>query len=782
MSILDRFTLRNKMIASFILFGILPVGITAFISVKKNQETLLAASKDKLLVIRETKAKQIEDLFEGMKHQVSSLAKNKVTIEAIKDFSDAVKKIPREHKLSGNIDQAKSSLESFYIEEFASEYKRKNNSTILSGEMLNKLDKTSIYAQYSYISKNENPLGSKDQLYKADDNTSWSKVHNRYHNTFRQFLTEFGYYDIFLVDLEGRIIYSVFKELDFMTSLEDGPFAKSNLADAFHKANDLDLNDGPVIVDLLQYLPSYNDSASFIAIPVFDKETKVGTLIFQIPVNKIDNIMTNNRKWLETGFGASGESYLIGHDKSMRSISRFIVEEPENYFSMADQIGLSEESLDYIRAKNTTVLSQRVDSEGSRRVVLGETGFDIFKDYRGVNVLSSFRPLNIPGLNWYVLSEIDEDEALQSKEFMLLNLTLFLVTFMVIAVFSWFFSSTLSKRIGAIAQRLRMSCKKTTEFSSTLKGAADSVAEGATEQASAIQETVASLDEISAMLNRSVGNTEKSSETAKNSENIIAQGKGAIEDMAKAINDISESNRNITSSIADSNKKVENIVIVIQEIANKTKVINDIVFQTKLLSFNASVEAARAGEHGKGFAVVAEEIGNLATMSGTAASEIEKMLTENIKNVRNAIDSSSKQVEHHVANGKSKIESGIKIANECTKIFDKVVQDVSLISKMSSEIASASKEQSEGVNNITIAMNQLDSTTNKNSDVAHETAEISDNLLSQISVLIQLAMQLEHEVEGSRMRYNNLSAVRSSSSKASSRADEDNLLDLDQAA
>lgn len=100
--------------------------------------------------------------------------------------------------------------------------------------------------------------------------------------------------------------------------------------------------------------------------------------------------------------------------------------------------------------------------------------------------------------------------------------------------------------------------------------------------------------------------------------------------MIHSITEISESNDRIMSQVADGNRKISEIVQVISEIGNKTKVINDIVFQTKLLSFNASVEAARAGEHGKGFAVVAEEVGNLAQMSGNAAKEISDMLNGSV--------------------------------------------------------------------------------------------------------------------------------------------------------
>merc|ERR1711991_356389 len=111
------------------------------------------------------------------------------------------------------------------------------------------------------------------------------------------------------------------------------------------------------------------------------------------------------------------------------------------------------------------------------------------------------------------------------------------------------------------------------------------------------------------------------------------QGQSQVEKMLHAIDQILKSNNEIESQVIKNNQSFEKVTEIINQIANKTSIINDIVFQTKLLSFNASVEAARAGEHGKGFSVVAEEVGTLAKSSGEAAHEIEEMLSKQIDRV-----------------------------------------------------------------------------------------------------------------------------------------------------
>ncbi len=137
---------------------------------------------------------------------------------------------------------------------------------------------------------------------------------------------------------------------------------------------------------------------------------------------------------------------------------------------------------------------------------------------------------------------------------------------------------------------------------------------------------------------------------------------------------ISASQEAIIRQIQSGNREIGKITELIQEIAEKTKVINDIVFQTKLLSFNASVEAARAGEAGKGFAVVAEEVGKLAEMSGTAAHEIFEKL-----------QMSSERVSSIVAESTSKVDQGVGISTRCADIFDEINQAVTQLNTATTE-------------------------------------------------------------------------------------------------
>jgi methyl-accepting chemotaxis protein len=244
------------------------------------------------------------------------------------------------------------------------------------------------------------------------------------------------------------------------------------------------------------------------------------------------------------------------------------------------------------------------------------------------------------------------------------------------------------------------------------------------------------------MTQKNSESAERASGLATKSADLAQNGRVVVEKVVTAVQEINENNGAIMNKIEESNHRFGEIVKIINEIGGKTKVINDIVFQTKLLSFNASVEAARAGEHGKGFAVVAEEVGNLAQMSGNAAREISSMLDESTQRVANIIDEMKSQVGHFINLGKEKVEVGARVAKECEGALLEIINVSTEVQGMASSIASASREQSQGISEITRAMNELDTATQQNSAVCQQTSSSSESLASQAEILQEVTVEM----------------------------------------
>jgi methyl-accepting chemotaxis protein len=325
---------------------------------------------------------------------------------------------------------------------------------------------------------------------------------------------------------------------------------------------------------------------------------------------------------------------------------------------------------------------------------------------------------------------------------------------LVIALFAlvigYILINKITGRIISLADRLKQSAEVTRDGSNTVKDASFQVSSATQEQAAAIQETATTLDEISAMVAKSVDNARTSSGLANDSYIIAEEGKDSVLQMRNSMEEIRTNNENVVSQIENSNKEIEGIINVIHNISEKTKVINDIVFQTKLLSFNASVEAARAGENGKGFAVVAEEIGNLAAMSGNSSREINELLQQSIQSVENTIRLTKEKVEVMISEGQHKVDNGVSVAAKCEQILNQIVKNVSSVKHAMSDVSTAAEEQSKGVSNISDAMNMLDKTTQDNTKTVHQTAEQSEKLFREADNLSEIIFQLEEEVYGKR--------------------------------
>lgn len=310
----------------------------------------------------------------------------------------------------------------------------------------------------------------------------------------------------------------------------------------------------------------------------------------------------------------------------------------------------------------------------------------------------------------------------------------------------YFLATALERSLGKVIDTLNQGASNVSAASKQIAVASDSLATSASEQASALQETVASADEVSAMIAKNADNAKQSERVSRESQEAVERGKRTVDDMMQSILAIRASNSDILEQVESSNRQVSEISGLIVEIGNNTKIINDIVFQTKLLSFNASVEAARAGEHGKGFAVVAEEVGNLAQMSGNAAKKITEMLDGSIRRVEAIIAESKSKVSQLVEIGRAKVTEGEQIARRCGEVLDEIVAHGQDVNRMVAEISTASQEQAQGVREINKAMNLLDHVTQRNATSADESAESSKRLHSLVGDLRAAIGTLTQEI------------------------------------
>ncbi|MGI9506078.1 MAG: cache domain-containing protein, partial [Geminicoccaceae bacterium] len=236
--------------------------------------------------------------------------------------------------------------------------------------------------QRLYITDNPHPTGSKEELDVASDGSAYSAAHQAYHPWFRQFLRERSYYDIFMFDLEGNLIYTVFKELDYATSLSSGQYRDTDLGNAFRAARDNPVENYQAFYDFRPYAPSSGAPASFIATPVTgERGEPIGVLAFQMPIDRINAVVQQS-----AGLGETGDAFIVGQDRLMRTASRF--------------------------SSESTILAKKVSNAAVDHALAGQSGADNVVSMQGEEALAAFSAFDFKGTRWAMLAVMAHDEIL----------------------------------------------------------------------------------------------------------------------------------------------------------------------------------------------------------------------------------------------------------------------------------------------------------------------------------------------------------------------------------
>jgi GAF domain-containing protein len=364
---------------------------------------------EQLRSINATKKRNIEYYFDIIRNQILTFAEDKMMVEAVKAFRSAFVQIMSTVG-EEQLDAFRDSLRAYYDQEFGPRIHNVGQ----QGDVREFLprDPAALALQHRYIAENPHPTGQKSRLHDAGDGSDYSRVHASYHGVILNYLEKFGYYDIFLIDpATGNIVYSVFKEVDFGTSLQTGPYSKTNFARVVQQAIASPKREFVRLIDFEPYAPSYYAPASFIACPLYDGAEKVGILVFQMPINKINQILTGDNNWRDDGLGQTGETFIVGEDFKARSIARGLIEHPDEYLGGLRKSGYSEAVVHQVQHMETNILVEQLKLDGVRQALQGATGTYRGVDARGVDTLFAYAPLHIMDVHWVIISAMQEAEA-----------------------------------------------------------------------------------------------------------------------------------------------------------------------------------------------------------------------------------------------------------------------------------------------------------------------------------------------------------------------------------
>lgn len=343
------------------------------------RNAIIKAEQAKLTNVATVQASRIEDLLEGIDRDLRLKATSFTTIQALRNFS----------------------------EEFA------------------RFDTPVQTLQDAYIHSNPHPLGEKDKLLKAESGTRYDSAHSRFHPGFDQLQDAMGYYDVFLFDTDGNLVYSVFKEADFATNMNSGEWRDTDLAEVFRRANALGAQDNPVFMDFKPYRPSADAPAAFIALPVFDLyENRLGVLAYQMPIDALNSVIND-----VSGIGESGQAFVVGDDGLLRT--------------------------DTPQSEANDILQTRVTDHMIDTALTGTSGFLRYETHTGHDAMGYVVPVEFHGTTWAVVVDEATTEVLAAlpgaiRQQVIGGVTMFLISALVALFLGRSLSNPLKRLTSAV--------------------------------------------------------------------------------------------------------------------------------------------------------------------------------------------------------------------------------------------------------------------------------------------------------------------------------------------
>lgn len=772
-----KISLRTKMITAGTLLAFVPALLLSILlsikAVDQGASALQQAAAQKLTATRDATARHVEDYLATIEDQVVTFAADLMVQEALTDFHSAFMAYPATVPASELATRTKA-VQQYYQHQFDRRYGELNGGKSAAPDALLQSTATlSVPLQYRFIAANPAPLGNKDQLIDSKEDNAYGAAHGKFHPALHAYQQKFGYYDIFLVDAHsGNVVYTVFKELDFATNLNHGPYKDTGLAQAYRAALKAKAPGETFITDFAPYLPSYDAPAAFIATPVFVNQQLSGVLIFQLPADRLNNVMTHNKAWAETGFGDTGETYLVGADFLMRSDARGLLTSKDDFIRQQLATGLSQSTADAITLKNTTIglLPQR--SKPVELAFSGQSGVGPFRKADGSMAFTAYKPLQIHGLQWVIISEMSAEEALlpvQALRQSILNNALLACVGALVAgaLLGWLFARILLKPVllmlntvndiaqgeGDLTQRLdvrghdelaQLSSGMNafinhidSTFSAVLKSVvrlvpiSEDLSQVNNRLVTATTEQRRQADAVNQRLQDTHAATQQVDTELQAIRSAATDGNTVVAVSQQRVSEVAASTGELLQLIDRSVQAIERLKGDTDRIVTVVDVIKNIAAQTNLLALNASIEAARAGEAGRGFAVVADEVRSLAAKTHQS--------TETVTGMVQAIQSGTLDVVQLMEHGKQNADISNQHIDAAIAQLSSVSQAMAHINAKVDSIAQAINTQQDNFTQVTFCYEQMEQSfadSSQCSTLAHtvgqDVKKLGDTLMQMI--------------------------------------------------
>jgi len=391
----------------------LVVGVIGYLN---GTESLKDAAYDRLTEVRDSRAREVMSLFDSVENSLLLASRDSAVVDAEQAFAAGVAELDTASIASDAIAVAggapvspsgvltpeqDAAVTAYFSDDFGPALEASTGEPA-DADSLVPTSPAARYLLYHY-------LVAPDE----SDDSAWSSAHGEYHDYLRRMAELLQFDDLVLVDSSGQVVYSVAKGVDLGADLVEGPYSLTSLGTAFDTAMSTNQGlDAVVFSDFKRYAPALGRPVAWAVVPLAGPDAVVGAIAVQLPVDRINAVMTGGGEWADGGLGESGEAYLVGSDFTMRSVSRDLEEDPQAYAEAAVQAGLTQEKADQAVATGQTLLLQSVNTEAARQALAGKKGTITSGSYLGSQTIAAYAPFRSHNLQWAIVAEIDAGEAL----------------------------------------------------------------------------------------------------------------------------------------------------------------------------------------------------------------------------------------------------------------------------------------------------------------------------------------------------------------------------------
>jgi class 3 adenylate cyclase len=401
-------SVQSKLLASFVLLTLAGLAVLTAVGYFAARQSLTSSAERQLIGLQRSKAGIVKAMLTSMRNEVLAFSASR----AIVDVALTMRAAHRDLQTAVVTLQMTEAVKRFHLEEYDPAVAR-NLAVMPAPEWSLPTNHAEWYLHYQYLVQAPKPYGERRILASPTDTSRYGAALAPVQATLGPLMNRLAFQNVLLVAPDTlEVFYSYEQSAILGTNLASGPYASTNLAALARALSTSKDVDDYRVSDFEEYRPRLGAPGAFMASPVFDGPRFVAILLLRFRIEPIEDALSGGRQWEAEGLGKTGEVYLLGPDQTMRSNSRFLIEDPKAFVETLRRSRLTSRTADAVERLHTTILTVPVKHDAGVAALRGQSGLMATEDYRGVDALVAYGPVDLDSLRWAVIAKIDRQEAM----------------------------------------------------------------------------------------------------------------------------------------------------------------------------------------------------------------------------------------------------------------------------------------------------------------------------------------------------------------------------------